>query len=307
MPSLFDQFTRASFGGIEFAYTKISISGDGRLPVHQFSGVKGGAQEPQGRNLYKVSIDAVFDQGLLHYVDYPGTVAKLIDLFEQQKVEQLSVPHRVPIFARCANWDSELSVRIRSGERMHLVFLEDMQDDLDTSTRNFQYAAPAMMDFVLEQSVPVLFEAAASTSALDRTRGLELADILNAMSDAVDIMATPGNIIGMAGAILANRAASVVNLCLRAYDIALVQAPGGFGLAEAIRAVWLSAQQAVDDHASKRRRIFTWTVRSTQSVGQLSLDIYKTSKYVEELLQANSFDDDQRIPAGSKVFYFEAK
>lgn len=305
--SVMDQFPRLHFDGVQIAYSKIGTKGGLRVATHEYPHVKGGGQEALGRRLYTWSVDAIFDEQLLRYGDtYPNQLQQLLDKFETQKVGQLSLPHRVPFFARCVTWDSELNVRIRSGERVHLEFLEYMKDDLDVTLPNFKTAIVSLMTLVKIEAAPVVAEALVSPVKLDQTHALELSDILGKLNDAVNLMALPQNLVGLAGGILELYVTSVINLGKRAYDIALVQAPSGFGVAEALRKVILAANEAATDIASKQRKIRPWTVKATQGIQELSLDIYGTAKYVEELLNVNSLEDNSRILAGTKVYYYEA-
>ena len=122
----FDTLQRASFQGIEFPITSMTLKGGIRDHIHEYPHAAGGAPEKLGRKLYEVSMQANFQSTFRAYPRlWPSALSKLRKIFEQQTTGDLVIPTIGTIQAYARNWTQQMEAKIRSGETATFEFVED--------------------------------------------------------------------------------------------------------------------------------------------------------------------------------------
>ena len=125
--SVFDSYPQASFSGITFPVESSRIKGGIRDHIHEYPHSPGGSPEKLGRMLYEFTVQVHFDARFTNYPGlYPQSLNQLTTLFEAQTTADFRLPQMpASVSCYCRAWTREMTNRIRSGERVELVFMED--------------------------------------------------------------------------------------------------------------------------------------------------------------------------------------
>src|SRR5688572_18453443 len=205
MPA-FDELQPASFDGIAYAISRVSVRGGLRDPVHEFPPSPGGKPERLGRKLYTVEMDCIFTTVSQNYPDgWPGDLSDLRDRFEQGVVSDLVIPTIGVIKAYAVDWSQDWVARNRSGETARFVFREDQDDALlADSVVSIQY-----------QSIRPKTDA---LLALAEAEGIE--DLFDSIANLANDIAALQDQVELQGEILAAKVDSLANSCRLLSDTA---------------------------------------------------------------------------------------
>jgi prophage DNA circulation protein len=290
MPDLLETLPQASFSGIAFPYTKIAIHGALDYHLHKFLHRPGGQIESLGRKPYEFTFSSVFDANMRAWAQaYPELLTALINVFESEVTAALVVPNVGTVRAKAIKWPRSLSARIRSGESVEFVFLEDSQSQNVASLTTFSMGAVPIQAAVLSNAMTA---AGLDTSLLSTL--LSAVTALTALRDQAELM----------GAIIAQKCAQVMNACATLESLATFNDPMNWPVLDAIHDVWASANAVNQDALQASLPLESYFVPATMTVSELSIAIYGNTSYALQLLQLNAFDDALAIPAGSIVVYY---
>lgn len=290
MPDILDALSKASFAGVAFPYTKIGIHGGLNYHLHTYLHRPGGEIESLGRKPYEFTFTCEFHSTMRIWAHaYPELLAQLVNLFETEVTASLVVPNVGTVQAKAIKWPRSLSTKIRSGESVEFVFLEDSQTQLVTSVQAFSMAAVPIQAAVLS--------AAVSAQGLDPSL---LDDLMNAVAALTAIQ----DQAELMGAILSQRAEQVMNACAVLESLVLFNDPMNWPVLDALRDVWASANAVDLDALQEALPIDTFFVPRTMTVSEVSIAVYSDTTHAMELLQLNAFDDALAIPPGAIVKHY---
>lgn len=291
MPDILDSFPQASFAGVAFPYTKIGIHGALNYHLHTYLHRPGGEIESLGRKPYEFTFHCEFHTSMRAWTRaYPELLATLIDLFESEVTANLVVPNVGTVRAKAIKWPRNLSAKIRSGESVEFVFLEDSQNQLvTTSVPAFSMAAVPIQAAVLSDVVSA--------------RGLD-PGLLDALLNAVAELTAARDQAELMGALVAQQAERVMSACAILESLALFNDPMNWPVLDALRDVWASAYAVDLDALQHSLPLDSYFVPRTMTVSEVSIAVYNDTSHALELLQLNAFDDALAIPPGAIVKHY---
>jgi hypothetical protein len=290
---ILDILPKASFAGLAFPYTKIGIVGGLDYHLHKYLHRPGGEIESLGRKPYEFTFHSEFHTTMRAWTNaYPALLSKLISTFESEATAPLVVPNIGTVQAKAIKWPRNLSARIRSGESVELVFLEDSQNQLVVSSiASFSMAAVPIQAAVLAGVV--------GAQGLDPSL---LDDILNAVANLTAVL----DEAELMGAILAQRADVLMNACAALESLALFNDPMNWPVLDALRDVWASANAVSLDALAQSLPLDAFFVPRTMTVSEVSIAVYGDTTHALELLQLNALNDALAIPPGTIVKHYAA-
>lgn len=296
-----DAFPKAAFDEIEFFYTNLSVKGGIRHAIHEFPHTAGGEIEKMGRRPYVISFTAPMHDipGSALEKEYPNAyptkLRQLREKFEQELTADLVVPTVGTIKAVATTWSQTFDAHSPSGEIFSLEFIEDQ--DAAGLVASVEEIGGAMA--VVEMGDELLAQQLLANLKLEAT--LSLFQQIN------DLVTGIQGLIGQADAfsrLIEGKIQGLVNLCAFADDqLAEMQDPSNHLVVDALKDLWLAAQQLGENVAESRQTIRTFTVPKVMTVGQIAARLYGSTERTVDILQLNGFDDAFAIPAGTPVKY----
>jgi prophage DNA circulation protein len=296
--SVFDTFPRASFNGIEFPVESSRIDGGLRDHIHEYPHSPGGSPEKLGRSLYEFKVEANFDARFLAYPGlYPQNLDTLIGFFEQQATADFrlpQMPNAVPSY--CRKWSREMRNKIRSGERVELLFIEDQstlflfQDLVSSSTAN---TASAALNFNAQISL---------LSFTPPTSIFAIFDGINAFVGQIQALQDTAELYGTR---LSDAVQGLINTCESLDSQDSMQLVPAYALVESLHALWASAQTLANDIQQNGVQLQSWVVPAQMDIGRVSMSLYSgDSSRASDLLALNDIPDPLLIPAGMSLYYY---
>jgi prophage DNA circulation protein len=291
MPDILSTLPKASFSGIAFPFTKISIRGGLRHHVHTYLHQPGGAIEDLGRKPYEVHFACEFHTTMRVWVNaYPELLTSLLDAFELGATASLSIPNVGTIQAKAIQWTHDLSAKILSGESAEFTFLEDSSNQLlAQSAVTFSMAAVPVQAAVLSD---VAAQYGVNASLLDDLLGF-VSD-LQAIHDQVELEAQ----------LIAMKADQIMDACATLESLVNFNDSTNYPVLDALRDVWMSAFTVSLDALQQSLPLDSYFVPRTMTVTEVSLAIYSDTAHAVELLQLNAFADALAIKPGTIVNHY---
>lgn len=302
-------FPKASFDGIEFPYEDIQLRGGLRHTIHEFAHVPAGELEKMGRRPYVISFKALFHDipgpvGFPTIIEreypdlYPKRLNELRAKFDKETTADLVIPNVGKIKACAVIWNQRFDARTPSGESLDLEFVEDQEVD----------------DFVkneIDQGTSIaVFEAnttAQALAALADFKKEETLSVFEQIGDAVEAFQAALEVSDIFSSVIAGKLEGIANLCSYAdSQVQEMQNPQNHLVVNALKDLWLAAQQLGQDVAETRRTIRVYNVPKLMAVGQIASTLYGDSSRGVDILQLNAFEDALAIPAGTPVRYLAA-
>jgi hypothetical protein len=291
MSDILDALPKASFAGIAFPYSKISIVGGLNHHLHTFLHRPGGEIEALGRKPYEFTFHCDFHTTMRAWARaYPDLLSSLVGLFETEVTAELRVPNVGTVRAKAIKWSRDLSARIRSGESAEFTFLEDTQNQrVQTATFGFSMAAVPIQAAVLSNAVAA--------------RGLE-PGLLDMLLDSLGELLALRDEAELVGAIVAAKAERVMNACAALDALPVFEDPMNWPVLDAVRDVWASANTVSLDALARSLPLDSFFVPRTMTVSEVSVALYRDTSHAVELLQLNAFHDALAIPPGTIVKHY---
>lgn len=302
-PNIFTTFQKASFNGITFPVSQITVKGGIRHHVHEFPHSAGGDPEKMGRKLYTVRFRAHFhalpgtDMEREYPNLYPAGLTQLRAWLDLETTADLVIPNVGTIKAFGTDWTQTADLAdALTGETLELEFLEDQ--DKAALAEGKGSSNPAKVTAANDD-----LQAKAALLDYKKTAKTGLFQAINDAVTAVD------GALGLADAsnrLVAGKLNAVADLCSRAdAEIEAFQDPINHEVLEALKALWAAAADLAEDIPGVAATILTYRVPTVMSIGQVSTAIYGTSDRAVELLQLNPITDAFAIPVDTQVKYFE--
>jgi hypothetical protein len=299
--SAFDNFPTAAFDGIEFPYEERTIRGAIREHQHKYPHTPGAALETLGRELYVITFRCNFSDTYKLYPNlYPISLESLRSRFEREIRADLDVPGLGTITAVCTAWDSSATPKeSRSGEKVSLTFLEDIEDAflinnlIGISTQSLAASQKewalnvnkVRADFAKEKALP-FFDA--------------ITDAVNSVLAVVDTVEAYGNLLE--AKILA--AAQLIYQADR--RVRYLNDPTNAEVLQALLQLWDSLKTLNDDLDKTGGGLVDFLVERTMSVIELSQAIYNgDGTRAVELMQLNALPDPYMVPPGFRIRYYQ--
>jgi len=302
MTGIADSFKTASFNGIEFPYTDRSIKGSGRHHVHEYPHAPGGDDEPLGRKLYEFGFTCDFDTGFSDRFPnlYPNTLILLFATFDTQIAAPLVLPGFATYTARAIDWDTRLSARIRSGEKVSFKFIEVLDEIL--AVQIFTTPPAAIPDLTTALQTKVTALAAAPLGSLPSNAVPDPADLDNILSISAALSALP------TGSPQVPPQASALVAACQAYDtLTFARYARSYDVMEANHELALAAIRLRRDSLLRSRPLLTFVVdMPSMSAADIAIRLYGSTENTKELMSLNGFADALAIPSGTRVQYYGA-
>ncbi len=294
--AIFDTYPKASFDGIAFPYSKITIRGGARRHVHEFPHSPGGDPEKLGRKLYEIrfripaqelpgsTLDAVYKSL------YPTKIFSLVTKWEQEITGDLVIPNMGTMRAYAVDWtrDADMAVST-SGEDLDVEFLEDQDKVLAATELAYSPAAmvaanEAFQGLVSEEYKPSIFQK---------------------INDAVGEVQGAIGLGDQYSRLAAAKIEQLADLCGQAdRELEILQDPMNHPIMQALKDLHANALSLKDTVVSPfSPQIWTFVTPSPMSIGQVSTRIYGTSERAMDLLRMNDIADAFDIKAGTKIRY----
>ena len=294
MPSVFDSFPRASFNGIEFPVESSRIKGGLRDHVHYYSHSPGGSPEKLGRELYEFTVQVNFDARFTAYPGlYPNSLDQLQQFFETQTTGSFRLPQMpsaVPAY--CRGWTREMNNRIRSGEKVELVFIEDQSNLF------------LFQDLVSNASANLTLGALANPSQFLPVPSLSLAALIGQVSLFIGQIQGLAQTVSVYGTELSNAVDGLINACASLDDDDQMQGVPAAAMMEANHELWAAAQNMANDIQGQGIQLQKWVVPVQMDIGRISVAIYKDSSRAGDLLSLNDVPDPLLVQAGTPLWYY---
>lgn len=292
--------SRASFAGIAFPFTEITVSGAHRYHVHEYPHSPGGDPEKMGRKLYVIRMSAWFHElsGLaaVNYPDlWPNGLRTLRNILETGSTEDLVVPTIGTIRAFPTAWTQKfVTGQALDGEKVDFEFCED-QDTLNLGGNDFDFAAESMS----EAAAKLDLAAALRDYTKERKPG-----IFEQINDAVGSVTAMKDKVGAINSLVSSKIETVKSLCSQVESVVdFMGSAESVPIAVAVRNLWFAANELAANLVVPATRLLIYVVPSTTTVVDLSQRLYGTTTRAQDLLRLNAFSDAYKIPAGTEVTY----
>jgi prophage DNA circulation protein len=289
--------------------TRLSISSNGRISIHEYRWIRGGKIEDHGRGLYSFRVNATFTTDPRYRPAlYPDTVSQLRALYESRKVGTLALPDIGRVLCRISEWDQDQQFpggRPTSAE-VSLSFLEDDGNRFlpvtttQATQAGFADATAKWTKFVSDNHPDPAF-APVDLKGLQKKKAFDVFDQISAVANAILGIRDQLN---LASELLASKIDSLTNLLEEADRGAWLNDPMNFEFVYALKALWSATLQLANDKPAGTE-IRTYRVTRTSSVSQVSYAIYGDTTRARDLLGLNDFPDAMAIPAGTSVTYLQ--
>jgi prophage DNA circulation protein len=297
-----DAFPRASFDGVEFPYSEVSVKGGIRYSIHEFPHANGGEPEKMGRKPYvitfKTTMQSILGSDLeREYPDaYPTGMRLLREKFEIQLSAALVVPTIGKIRAVATDWIQRFDAKAPSGESFDIEFLEDQESIFLTSGASGLASSAAAAAEINDE-----LAAAAALAEFKKEQTLSVFQQINDAVTAVQGAVAMGDAFAR---VVEGKIRAVVSLCAFA-DSSLeeLQNPQNHLVIAALKDLWLAHVELADNVIETTQTIREWTVPTKMAIGAVSSRLYGTSERGGEILQLNGVDDAFAIPAGTVLRY----
>jgi len=312
--ALFDTLRRAEFAGVPFPWDDLAIQGRYRHHVHEYRHTDGGDIEKQGRTLYTLRFNAVFDENLETSVlpgganGYPKLLLGLQQLqecYERGTTAALVVPTMGTLPCFITSFERHAApVAQRSGERATLEFLEDS----DVATTVQDLVDVASVDRTAQQVVALRAAIAAAILAdPQKRRGLnDPFDALASLIGKIGGLKDQGELFE---AMVSGKLEQLAQMCARLDStVQWFAHPENHLLLEQFKELWSSFRTAANDiktlKTSKGKlQVRSYTVPRTSTIQQVSIAIYGRSDRSFDIMQINDIADALAIPAGTTLKY----
>lgn len=307
MPSAIASFQRASFDGSDFPYKDCKIHQVGRLHEHVFLKIPGAGIEKMGRGLYRIDFDSAFDLNIRGYGNLLETLNRFRGLAEEQVTRPLTIPSIGTIDALLVDWDQTLDVKLQSGIKCPLHFIEDAtQVALATAIQkanaaSIQTKADSLL--TIAQDIPTELK----PGRLPSFPGDPEKNLWEKIQDAVNDVFGARDQADLYGAYGAAKIGYLTDI-VRETDRSLkaLQDPINYQIVDALHELLVASidfQRSITGTELESR---VYVVPMTMSVAQISSAIYGNASKGGEIMVNNSLVDPTSVPAGETIIYFKA-
>lgn len=285
--ALLDTYERASWNGIEFPFTSISIKGSLDHHIHKYLHRPGGEVENLARHLYEFKFDCDIHNRYRKYPNIISDLGRLISLCEAGETHELVLPGFGRFKVKAIAWDTRIVATVRSGHPVSFTFLED-------STA--QFTALTLVATRASNSLPQI-----ATIFKQEADRLGRPDLGNQLVVAVNGYVSARNTADVTTGATPVSISSVTNTCKSISADSAFQDPRSTRASLVLQEVWSTAITIAESNPLSPTPANRFTVPSPTSVVKLAMQFYGRSDKAAMLLTINNFSDALRIPAGSVI------
>src|SRR5512145_3374725 len=280
---------------IELPYRTIRIRGGLRKHTHEYPYVPGGLAEKLGRKPYQITVDLGIDEGFARLGYYQGRNlltnlnVLMSTVFEAGETVPVYLPNIGEMKAFATEWDRELDVRLRSGEKATIT----MEEDSD---------AASLVEKTLKIKPPAAL--ASMLGGLEALSPKPMPGLLEQLRDAINqILAFRDQTQMWAGFIAAK--IEGLELLFEEIDSSLedLKNPESWELLEALRNLW-GAVRELGEELGALPQFATVVTPRDMSAAEVSMLVYGDTQHAIDVLSLNALEDPYNIPAGTTIRYF---
>lgn len=297
MADVFDTWKRASYGGIEFPWTEMTIKGSLRHHLHEYIKRPGGEVETLARRAYNITMRCEFLEVFQGYIDlYPSRLSALISLCEQGFAQDLFIPPMGrSMRVKAIEWPRTISAAKRSGEQVDFTFLED-------STEAF-----TVLNLVGARVASLWPKAAVLQVEINKLGNLEAKSWLEKILDAIEEFLTAFDLATAEVEYVTARIDVVLGRLNRLAQLPVMALATSASANTAMVGLWALAVQIRNAQLVVARPLLGWrTNRPFMSVVDISMSLFGSPSRSVEILRLNDFDDALLIPVGTPIRYLAA-
>lgn len=299
--SIADTFPQAYFRDVHFPVERSRILFALRDHVHEFPHTPGGAPEKLGRRLYQFQVSAVFDE---RFDSYPGLYPSGLDTLMGYAEQQTTGPFRLPqmvqeVSAYILTADREWNNRIRSGERVDIVFREDQ-----SSTFLFSDLVSVQTGSITQSNADAQAQLAAVRAQLAMDQPTQ--DLFTALTNTVASIKGLQDQAELYGNRLQGMVQDGINLCKTLDSAAPLLVVPAWPVVNALHDLWSALQTMNDDILKQGVTLQTFIVPIDEDIGRVSTSIFGDSTHVSDLLSLNAIVDPMLVKAGTSIRYYPA-
>lgn len=297
-PTAASLLPQTQYGDLKFPGEVTDLSFVGRVHVHEYSHVPGGAVEKLGRGLVKVTVRSPFEN---RFNGFPGLYPDALNTIRGWAFQQATLPFVHPSAgsfpATIVNFNQNKTGRLLSGEKVTLEFLEDQPASF----------ALAAITSDTNSGLSPSADQFASTVAISRSvlqfspSDLSLIDAINNTVNAILGLKDTAELVG-------NRYAAMVTRLLgqlQQLDGALsMQDARAWPCVGALRQMQGQVLQIQKDLQSQAMPLRKYVVPSTTSVLQIAINLYGDASRQVEILANNNLTNPLRVQAGTPILYY---
>lgn len=285
--ALLDTYERASWNGIEFPFSSISIKGSLDHHVHKYLHRPGGEIENLARHLYEFKFDCDIHNRYRKYPNIISDFGRLISLCEAGETHELVLPGFGRFKVKAISWDTRIVSTLRSGHPVSFTFLEDSTAEFTALTLAATRATNSL------PQIATIFKQEA-----DR---LGRPDLGNQLVIAVNNYVTARNAADVTTGTAPVSINSVTNTCKTISSDSVFQSPKSAKASLVLQEAWSTAITIAESNPLSPTSANRFTVPAPTSIMKLAMQFYGRSDKAASLLAINNFSDALRIPAGSVV------
>ncbi len=285
--ALVDTYERASFGGIEFPYTEISIKGSLDHHVHKYLHRPGGEIENLARHLYEFRFTCDFHNRYRRYPNIISDLASLTRLCEAGDTMELVVPSAGRYKVKATEWTKRIVGAMRSGGPVSFTFLEDSTEDFTAATLIVNGASNSL------PQIATIFKQ--ETDAIGRP------DLGDRLVVSVNSYISARNNLDVSAGGTPVSVQPVISTCKSISTDRAFQDPRNTKASMVLGEVWATAINISKTNPLSPTTAQRFTTVTPTSVMELAMQFYGRSDRSAALLAINNFTDALRIPAGSVI------
>lgn len=301
MSSAHDGLPRTKFGDIEFPGELHRVRSVLRHHVFEYPHSPGGAIEKLGRGLWECTVHGNFQATFPAYPDlYPNQMNKLRGYYGLGATLDFRHPTFGTFPAVIVSWDQVKDPKIRSGEKVEIVFLEDQSASFAVA----QTLVSADYTAIGPSAAQLDSELAAVRADLTLSQNdLNLFDALQASVASVLALRDTAQLYGN---LYAAKVEQVVSLCEQLDASINLQDARAWSVVDAMQSVWQQAIRIGQDIQATRVNLLDFTVPFTMPLLQIAVNIYGDASRQSDLLSLNAdrIDDPLNVPAGTDIRYY---
>ena len=286
---VFDELQRASFAGVEFPVREITVHGGIRYKLHEYPHRPSAKIEKLGRKPYEIDVSGPFHANLIGWPDlWPDGLSAIRTLGESQATRELYIPTIGGVPAVCVDWSQVMSAKVRSGEDVHLKFVED-------TTNDFLFDALVQVTKVDLASLLQDFRVAAEPVKPRPTLFDSIDSLTLAIASVGDTVTDAANQVGAKIA----QCKELIETADRTLRVLSRPDETAQPIIDSLRDLWESMDTLERNATSVSTSLYPFTVPRTMSVSEISASLYGDGTRGVEIMSLNPITDPFQVRAGT--------
>jgi len=303
--------TPMTFEGWIVPATRLGISSNGRISIHEYRWIKGGNIEDHGRGLYTFRVAATFTNDTrFKPLLFPDQLAQLRALYDARTVGSLVLPDIGRVLCRITEWDEDQDYANRNSAVANISFLEDegnrfLPAAISAATKAGFYDACQKWIALVDAKRPANPEDLLRADIVEPEA--KAFDLFNQISEAGNSILAIRDQANLLSELLASKVMTITGLFEDANRTRFFDNPMNFELLYALKELWAATIALAQLDPVEGGTLRKYRVTRVSTITQVAAAIYAgdTSKS-RDLLGLNDFADAMAIPAGTEVTYLQA-